>query len=117
MQSTQTPWLLPTYAALSGLFCLYVLLPGGPTYETPGHALLGSGVNALIVWRLWHRSAAAWFIGVLIWLLGSLSIMLMGSALEVWPVLVFTVAQLAILLSGPVRAYVWSGPRLRVAPS
>ena len=48
--------LILTLGALLALFDLVVLLPGNPDFTSAGGFLIAVVVQALIVWRLLHRS-------------------------------------------------------------
>jgi hypothetical protein len=53
------------YGAAIALFDFVVLLPGNPQVESAGHLLIVVAIQALIVWRLLHRSLIAWSLAVL----------------------------------------------------
>jgi hypothetical protein len=50
---------------LLALFDLVALLPGNPVVTRASGFAVVVAVQALIIWRLWHRSGLAWFVWVL----------------------------------------------------
>jgi hypothetical protein len=56
--------LILTSSALLALFDLVALLPGDPVVTSAPGFVVVVAVQALIVWRLWHRSGVAWFFWV-----------------------------------------------------
>jgi hypothetical protein len=101
--------LILTYAAFLILLDLSVALPGNPAWTWRSGALAVL-VQALIVWRLWHRSPIAWFFGLLFPVLSVVSIILAAFDAE-FSLLIFeffSIAQAAILCAPPVLSFVWS---------
>jgi hypothetical protein len=111
--------LILAYAALAALWFAYVALPGGVRYPSPGQATFWAAVDALVVWRLWHGSALACVFALVVDLLAVVLVALSSINLGTTEILViaFSAAQLMILVSGPVRRHVWSGPRRQAAAS
>jgi hypothetical protein len=109
--------LILLYVALHALLLLYALFAADLSLPSDGSVLFWAGLSALLVWRLWHGSAGAWLICLLLDLLGVAGIVLMSLSFGLTPVLfiAFASARLTILLSSPVRAHVWSPPDPRVA--
>jgi hypothetical protein len=101
--------LILTYAVFLILLDLSVALPGNPAWTWPGGAL-AVVVQALIVWRLWHRSPIAWFLGLLFAVLSVVSTILAAADAEFSLLLFqfFSIAQAAILCAPPVLRFVWS---------
>lgn len=97
------------YAILVVLIELSVALPGNVTstfWGTVGRLL----IEALVVWRLWHRSQIAWIVAVAFAVLTLPTIILMGGPMNpalVW-LSVVSLAQAALLFARPVLAFVWS---------
>jgi hypothetical protein len=109
--------LILAYAAITALWYLYAFLPGGVEYPTNGQAIFWLVLDALIVWRLWLGSAGAWLVALGLALLSLLLVIFFAPGFELSPLLLLagSLAQLAILTSHPVRAYVWSRRKPRVA--
>lgn len=101
--------LIITFGAFIALFYLVALLPGNPDVSGSRGFIVGVVVQALIVWRLWHRSPIAWSLGVLGSVLYSVSFVLIGGPYET----TFTIScllmlmQAGILLTPPVLSYVF----------
>jgi hypothetical protein len=100
------------YAILLALLDLDVLLPGNP-YSSVGEFVVAVGVQALIVWRLWHGSSLAWLVAMLFAAGAVLSLVLMQPPLDAGVILMFvlSVAQVLILW-----VYALTGPRPRSGP-
>ena len=100
------------YAILLALLDLDVLLPGNP-YSSVGEFVVAVGVQALIVWRLWHGSSLAWLVAMLFAAGAVLSLVLMQPPLDAGVMLMFvlSVAQVLILW-----VYALTGPRPRSGP-
>jgi hypothetical protein len=98
--------LVVAYAAVAALFHLSVLLPGNPQTSFWG-SVSAAGVQALIIWRLWHASATAWLLAMLFAVGTAVTLLLMQPPMEmsVILVLVLSVAQTAIL--GTYAAFIW----------
>jgi len=110
--------LIFAYVGVLVLLNLSVLLPGNPDYESGWKGAVASlAIQALIVWRLWHRSPVAWFAGVALPLLTVVSLVLMAGTMEVGIVLLilFSVAQVIILCTSPLRAFIRSEPPNTIA--
>jgi hypothetical protein len=96
-----------TSAALLALFDLVALLPGNPVVTSAlGFAVVVT-VQALIVWRLLHRSGIAWFFWVLLsggYAVGSI---LFGGPYETTLVVTSLLAlmQVGLLSTPPVLVY------------
>jgi hypothetical protein len=86
------------YAILVALFDLSVLLPGNPYTSVEGF-VAGVGIQALIVWRLWHGSSPAWLLAMFLaaGMVFSLILMQLEPEAGVILVLVLSVAQVLIL--------------------
>jgi hypothetical protein len=102
--------------ALMALFDLVALLPGNPDMTGTGGFLFAVAVQALIVWRLLHRSTIAWSVAVLLSGLYAVSFVLVVGPYETTFVIscVLALAQIGLLLSPPALAYVFGEDR-RVA--
>jgi hypothetical protein len=119
MPPSRARQLIFAYAGVLVLLNLSVLLPGNPDYGSGWNGATASlAIQALIVWRLWHRSPLAWGAGVALPLLTIVALALMAATMEVgtFLLIVFSVAQIAILCTAPLRAFIWSpqgsGPSL-----
>jgi hypothetical protein len=90
--------LIVAYAALLGLFNLSVLLPGNPV-SSNGEFIVAVGVQALVVWLLWHGSSLSWLLAMFFAAGYVVTIVLMQPTLELGVILtfVFSVAQVLIL--------------------
>ena len=86
------------YASLLALFNLSVLLPGNPV-SSNRELIVAVGVQALVVWRLWHSSSLSWLLAMLFAAGYLVTIVLMQPTLEVGVILTFvlSVAQVLIL--------------------
>jgi hypothetical protein len=86
------------YAILMALFNLSVLLPGNPV-SSNGEFIVAVGVQALVVWRLWHGSSLSWLLAMFFAAGYVVTIVLMQPTLEVGVILTFvlSVAQVLIL--------------------
>ncbi len=104
--------LILTSGLLLALFDLVVLLPGNPDMSGPGGVVFIVAVQALIIWRLLHRSALAWFFVVVI-----SGLYIISSVLYVWPgpwgettlvvTTLLTLTLVVLLCTPPVLVYVW----------
>ncbi len=101
--------LILTSGVLLALFDLVALLPGNPVVTSaPGFAVVVA-VQALIIWRLWHRSGLAWFFWVFSsggYVVGSI---LIGGPYETTLVVTSLLAliQVGLLCTPPVLLYAW----------
>jgi hypothetical protein len=102
--------LILTYAGLVALLTLVALLPGDPNLTgSPGPLVAGVVIQALIVWRLLHRSPIAWFLAVL----GSgfyvVSVVLVGGPYETTLIITTFIAlmQALVLFTPDVLSYVF----------
>jgi hypothetical protein len=101
--------LILTSGVLLTLFDLVALLPGNPVVtNAPGFAVVVA-VQALIIWRLWHRSALAWFFWVFLsggYAVGSI---LFGGPYETTLVVTSLLAlmQVGLLCTPSVLVYAW----------
>jgi hypothetical protein len=104
--------LIVAYAAFLALFDLSVLLPGNP-YSSVRDFIGAVGVQALVVWRLWHGSSISWLLAMAFAAGFVVTILLMQPSLEVGVILTFvlSIAQAAILcLYAYVRSQLLSWP-------
>ena len=101
--------LILTFGALLALLDLVTLLPGNPDFTSTGWILIAVVVQALIVWRLLHRSAIAWSLAMLASLLYVASFVLIGGPYETAFVIscLLTLMQAGFLLTPPVLLYVF----------
>jgi hypothetical protein len=99
------------YAALLALLDMFVLLPGNP-HSTVWGFVGGVVVQALIVWRLWHRSPLAWLFELALAVLTVVAFLLMAADAEIGVILLhaFSLAQAGVLCTPPITAFVWSRP-------
>jgi hypothetical protein len=90
--------LVVAYAILLALLDLDVLLPGNPYASVEGF-VVAVGVQALIVWRLWHGSSLAWLVAMLFAAGAVVSLVLMQPPLDAGVIVMFvlSVAQVLIL--------------------
>jgi hypothetical protein len=86
------------HATLLALFNLSVLLPGNPV-SSNREFIVAVGVQALVVWRLWHGSSLSWLLAMLFAAGYIVTIVLIQPTLEVGIILTFvlSVAQVLIL--------------------
>jgi hypothetical protein len=106
------------YAILLALLDLDVLLPGNP-YSSVREFVLAVGVQALVIWRLWHGSSLAWLVAMLFAAGAILTLLLMQPPMEAGVILEFvlSVAQVLILwmyalaLSRPLAGTVGTPPK------
>ena len=101
--------LILTSGVLMALFDLVVLLPANPDVSSAGGFAFVVAVQALIIWRLWLRSALAWFFWVFFSGSYTVSLILLGGPWETTLVVtgVLTAAQVALLCTPPVLAFAW----------
>jgi hypothetical protein len=101
--------LILLYAGLTGLWTLWVLIPGGPSFESVGSAVFGIVLSAILLWRLWNGSAAAWLLSLGLDLFTLVGVVLFSpSGVTPFVFIAFAIALVLILLSKPVRGHVWS---------
>ena len=95
--------------ALMALFDLVALLPGNPEVTSARSFVIVVAVQALIVWRLLHRSAIAWSVAVLVSGLYTVAFVLVGGPYETTFMIscLLTLMQVAFLLTPPVLSYVF----------
>jgi hypothetical protein len=102
--------LIVAYAALTALLDLSILLPGFPYYPSVWGFVFAVGVQALIVWPLWHEgSSVAWLFAVAFAALNVVITFMLTAPLEfvvLWFVL--SISQAAILWTRPISAFVWA---------
>jgi hypothetical protein len=55
--------LIVLYAMILAFDAVSIALPGGPGYAPDSGFTFSAIIYALIVWRLWHGSQIAWWIG------------------------------------------------------
>jgi hypothetical protein len=86
------------YTILVALEDLSVLLPGNPYTSVRGF-VVAVGIQALIVWRLWHGSTVLWVVAMAFAVLTVVTLPLMQLPLEPGVILMFvlSVAQVLIL--------------------
>jgi hypothetical protein len=86
------------YTILLALLDLSVLLPGNPYTSVRGF-VVAVGIQALIVWRLWHGSSLSWLVAMLFAAGAILTLLLMQPTLEAGVILwfVLSVAQVLVL--------------------
>jgi hypothetical protein len=86
------------YATLVALFDLSVLLPGNPVSSNQ-EFIVAVGVQALVVWRLWHGSSLSWLLAMVFAAGYIVTIVLMQPTLEAGVIFTFvlSVAQVLIL--------------------
>jgi hypothetical protein len=101
--------LILSVGALLALFDLVALLPGNPDVTNARGLLIVVAVQALIVWRLLHRSPIAWSIAVLVSVLYAVSFVLVGAPYETTFLIscVLTLMQAGILLTPSVISHVF----------
>jgi hypothetical protein len=102
--------LIIVWAVLTVLADVAVALPGNPYYSSTGGTLAGLLIQAVLFWAIWHRrSDLAWTLAVLGSALVITSSALVGMDLESgWVMLIaISIAQLLVLCTPPVLAYVW----------
>jgi hypothetical protein len=87
------------YAILVAMFDVSVLLPGNLYTSSVEDFVVGVGIQALIVWRLWHGSSLAWLLAMFFaaGMVFSLILMQPDPEADVITVLVLSVAQVLIL--------------------
>ncbi len=75
----------------------------------PGGFAVVVAIQALIIWRLLHRSALAWFFVVVISGFYTISLVLLGGPWETTLVVTgfLTLTVVALLCTPPVLVYVW----------
>jgi hypothetical protein len=101
--------LIVTSALLIALLDIVALLPGNPVVTSaPGFAVVVA-LQALIIWRLWHRSGLAWFFGVFLPSLYTVTLILAQMPWETTLVMtcLLMLTQIALLCAPPVLVYVW----------
>jgi hypothetical protein len=98
-----------TCGLLLALFDLVALLPGNPVVTGVGGFLVVIAVQALIIWRLLHRSSIAWLVAVLVSGLYTVTTILWEKPWETTLLLtsLLTLMQVAFLCTPPVLAYVF----------
>jgi hypothetical protein len=94
------------YAILTALINLSVLLPGNPSTSVRGF-VVSLGIQALIAWRLWHRSSLAWLIAMLFAVGTVVSLVLMQLPLEAGVILMFVLSVVQVLI---LWVYALTGP-------
>ena len=102
--------LILTYTGLLALLALVALLPGNPDLTgSPGPLLVGVVIQALIVWRLLHRSPVAWFLAMLESVFYVVSVVLLGGPYETTLTIsaVLALMQAGVLFTPPVLSYVF----------
>lgn len=101
--------LILTFGALLALFDLVVLLPGNPDFSSAPGFLFAVVVQALIVWRLLHRSAIAWSLAVLGSVVYAASFVLVGGPYETTFLIscLLALVQTGFLFTPPVVSYVF----------
>jgi hypothetical protein len=94
---------------LLALFDLVALLPGNPVVTRASGFAVVVAVQALIIWRLWHRSGLAWFVWILFSAGFAAGSVLAGGPYETTLVVTSLLAllQVGLLFTPPVLVYVW----------
>ena len=95
------------YAILLALLDLSVLLPGNPYTSFRGF-VVSVGIQALVVWWLWHRSSLAWLVAMLFAAGTVVSLVLMQPPLEAGVILMFVLSVTQVLI---LWVYALTGPR------
>ncbi|HKI22924.1 MAG TPA: hypothetical protein VKA24_05845 [Gaiellaceae bacterium] len=95
------------YAILLALVDLSVLLPGNPYTSVRGF-VVSVGIQALVAWRLWHRSSLAWLVAMLFAAGTVVSLVLMQPPLDAGVILMFVFSVVQVLI---LWVYALSGPR------
>jgi hypothetical protein len=108
MKTSPAHLLVLTCGLLIALFDLVALLPGNPVVTSVGGFVVVIAVQALIIWRLLHRSSMAWLLVVLVSGLYTVTSILVGGPWETTLVLTVLLAsmQVALLCTPPVLVYV-----------
>jgi hypothetical protein len=90
------------------LFDIVAALPGNPDFTSVGGAVFVIAVQALIIWRLFHRSKMAWLLTVIVASSYALSTAFYGIGWETTFLLSTLLAstQVALLCTPQVPAYV-----------
>jgi hypothetical protein len=111
MKTSPARLLILTCGLFLALFDIVAVLPGNPAVTSVGSFLFVIAVQALIVWRLLHRSRMAWLFTVIVSSAYTLSSILVGVPWETTLVLSAFLAstQVALLCTPPVLAYVIRG--------
>jgi hypothetical protein len=101
--------LILTSGVLLALFDLVALLPGNPVVTRTSRFAVVVAVQALIIWRLWHRSGVAWFFWVFLSAGYTTASILAGGPYETTLVVtsVLTLMQVGLLCTPPVFVYAW----------
>lgn len=109
MLTSSARLLILSLGALLALFDLVALLPGNPDVTGARGLLIVVAVQALIVWRLLHRSPIAWSIALLVSVLYAVSFVLFGGPYETSFLIscVLALMQAGILLTPSVRSHVF----------
>jgi hypothetical protein len=107
MQTSPARLLIVTCGLALALFDIVALLPGNPVVTSVGSFLVLIAVQALIIWRLLHRSGLAWLFTVIVSSAYVLSSILIGMPWETTFALTAFLAatQVALLCTPPVLAY------------
>jgi|SRR5829696_1020492 len=95
------------YAILVALLDLSVLLPGNPYTSVRGF-VVSVGIQAIIVWRLWHGSSLSWLVAMLFAAGTVVSLVLMQPPLEAGVILMFVLSVVQVLI---LWVYALAGPR------
>lgn len=108
MKTSPARLLILTCGLFLALFDIVAVLPGNPAVTGVGSFLFVIAVQALIVWRLLHRSRMAWLFTVIVSSAYTLSSSLVGVPWETTLVLSAFLAstQVALLCTPPVLEYV-----------
>jgi hypothetical protein len=101
--------LILTSGVLLALFDLVVLLPGNPVVTGARGFAVIVAVQALIVWRLWHRSGLVWFFWVFLSGGYTVASVLAGGPYETTLLVtsLLTLMQVGLLFTPPVLVYAW----------
>ena len=90
-------WFVLAYAILLALFDLSVLLPGNPV-SSNREFIVAVGVQALVVWRLWHGSSLSWLLAMFFAAGYVVTIVLMQPTLEIGVIWTFVLAIAQVLI-------------------
>jgi hypothetical protein len=85
-----------TSGVLLALFDLVALLPGNPVVTRASGFAAVVAVQALIIWRLWHRSGLAWFLWIFFSAGFAAGSALVGGPYETTPVVTSLLALLQV---------------------
>lgn len=116
-ESSARPLILIS-GALLALFDVVALLPGNPVVTSALGFAVVVAVQALIIWRLLHRSGLAWFFWVLVSGSYAVGSVLAGGPYETTLVVtsVLALMQVGCLCAPPVLGCVWGRDKSVASP-